>query len=126
MSVEAANKTRTIRRNAMRQVHRPEPLMVLDPNNLEPAIAAALRQVRTNQNSRQCGSYVFIDRAKQLFVIREDSSAAPRWIRECFVDLVGLYAIVRPKDPRIPTLKPTPEGLAEDFADHLRLIGVAA
>jgi len=118
MSVEALSKSRTVRRSAMHQVHAPVPLAVLDPANPAQVIDQVIQQVRETQRARQCGSFVFIDKALNVFVIPEERPCALEWVRTRIVDLVAKYQPI----PRgaIVGFEPTREALAEDFADFLQ------
>jgi hypothetical protein len=124
MTVEAPQQSRTIRRSAMRQVHQPVAIAVLDPQGMAPVIAAVIDQVRRIHKDRWCGSFVFIDTALNVYVIAEERTVALDWVRTRFRDLVGKYQTSARGNDAEPWLSPTPDGLAEDFTDHLRQLGV--
>ena len=122
-TVEALPRPATVGRTsgvAFRQRRSPVPVCTVRPDNVEEAIGALVDRMREIEKARSCGAYLFVDpRTRQAYVVDEDRSIVPVWIRERLHWLVGYYRTTRPADPRIPVLRPTPEGLAEDLGDHL-------
>lgn len=60
---------------------------------ITPAIAAVLiaRRIKQTLVSRGCGSYLFIDEAKQAFVLSADNATGDAWTREHYPWWVGFY-----------------------------------
>lgn len=101
------------------------PRVVVVVNAADPWLAAHSIHARVAAiASRQgTGAYVFIAPTLQAYVLAEDQSCAPQWLREHFAWLVGFYS--RAKRAGIPHLLPTPQGIAEDIGEHLQQLGVA-
>lgn len=67
-------------------------------------------------SSRGAGSYLYIDGARQAYLVSEDATCAQQWVRERFAWLVGFYGGV---GLRVESLTPDAEGLVEDITEHL-------
>lgn len=124
MSVEAPERSPTVRSNAVHQVRKPKPLCVIDPADPAPGVAFIHNRVSNWHTARGAGSHVFVDRENRAFVIPEDKPAALDWPVSRFADYVGFYtskprtAKERALGPQ-PWLAPTYEGLLEDIAEHM-------
>lgn len=123
-ALEATAPRRRIRHvRSVHTEHAPAPVTVLDPEHLEPAIAAIRARVIRLKRSG-AGSYLFIDDTMQAFVISELQSIATTWVREHFGWLVAFYAprrrdgaLVNPDGT--PYLTATVGGVTEDVREHL-------
>lgn len=111
---------------AYRQTHEPAPLCKLDPAHVREAARSVRNAVKQVDRSRNCGVYVFVSPAMQVFAISEERSVAQAWIRERFAWLVGFYVTKRTQNPRIPWLRPTLDGIDEDLRDHMKQNSSAA
>jgi hypothetical protein len=111
-------------RAAYRQHRKPVPITTV---GADPLVAAAevLRALRSLQHKRSCGAFVYVDPERQVYFVAETRAIAPIWFREHFAWLVGYYCTRVPSDPKVPILRPTLEGIAEDIADQLAQMGHA-
>lgn len=123
MSVEALNEAPTVRGKtagvAFHQVFAPRILAVVDPAAPAAAARRILHTVKEIHRSGGCGSYVYVDRDLQVFVISEERSVAQEWIKAHFDWLVGFYVTGRTRGPAIPHLHATVDGITEDIVGHM-------
>lgn len=118
MPVEAKRITRNI--GSFHQSHEPRVLCVIA--NVSEAVELIVKRIRREQDDRGCGSYLYLRQDGTAYLIREDQTAAERWIREHFDWLVGFYT-------RLPNpnkgLSTEASGMAEDIAEHLQQFSAA-
>jgi len=105
-------------RAAYRQQRQPTPITTVGD---DPQVAAAvvLRALRSLQHKRSCGAFVYVDPLRQVYFVAETRAIAPVWLRDRFDWLVGFYCTRTPTDTRVPILRPTLEGIAEDLAGQI-------
>ncbi len=121
-SVEAIRSTVTVGgRTAFHQDHAPSPVTTVDRNAPAPAMRMVLAKVKEvgRKGGAGCGAYVFVDPSLQVYVLSEESSMALQWVKSRFGWLVGYYCVTRPRDPRIPVLKPTLDGITGDVLEQI-------
>lgn len=119
MPVEAKRITRKI--GSFHQSHEPRVFCVIA--QIPEAVELIVRRIRREQDDRGCGSYLYVRPDGTAYLIREDQTAAERWIREHFAWLVGFYTKL-PNPNKGLSLEAA--GMAEDIAEHLEQASSAA
>lgn len=114
MTVEAqSRKPIHLRRDA-----EPVSNLAVDQSNLQESARQIVLAIIALNDARWSGVLLFVDPARNAYLLSADRGVAERWTRERLGWLVGAYKIRSTK--KIPKLQLTVEGVAEDLEEHLR------
>ena len=112
MTVERSARARKIGHH---QLQPPKACCVIDLNAIAPSARLLMKRMKSNEASRGCGSYLYVEPNGSAYIVSDDAGIALDWIKSRIAWLVGFYTKFGNEHRG---LAPTLDGIIEDLREH--------